>query len=48
MVTKKRHVSKKGKIFQDPIDGTKFRVFEWFEHSEGIIRAIRKEKVQDE
>lgn len=45
---KKHHVSKKGKLFQDPVSGEIFRVFEWFEHSPGIIRAVRKEKVQDE
>lgn len=43
---KKIHKSKEGKIFVDPVDGTKFRVFEWVEHSEGIIRAIRKEKME--
>ena len=44
----KHHVSKEGKLFQDPVSGEIFRVFEWFDHSPGIIRAVRKELVQDE
>ncbi len=44
--SKRHHKSKKGKIFEDPITKEHFRVYEWLEHSPGIIRALKKEKVQ--
>jgi hypothetical protein len=47
-MTKKHHTSKEGKIFQDPVSKEKYLVFEWFEHSPGIIRAVRKRKIQEE
>ena len=43
---KNHHISKEGKIFEDPVTKEKFRVFEWSEPSPGMIRAIRKEKIQ--
>ncbi len=43
----KIHKSKQGKIFQDPINGEKFRVFEWIEHADGIIRAIKKQRIKE-
>ena len=36
------HESIEGKLFQDPVNSEKFLVYEWFEHSPGIIRAVRK------
>ncbi len=51
LVEKKKekiHKSKQGKIFKDPINGEKFRVFEWIEHADGIIRAIKKQRIKED
>ncbi len=46
-IFKIHHVSKEGMVFQER-DGTLFRAFEWYEHSSGIIRVVRKEKIKPE